>query len=71
MGLLMLLCCLAPIAAILAITVFGVPFNGVITVALFVLCPLMMVFMMTGGHGQGAAEAAQPEPSRVQEKTAR
>ena len=69
MGLLMLLCCLGPVAAILAVTVFGVPFSGVITVALFLLCPLMMVFMMSGGHGHVAAESAQTEPSRVQEKT--
>jgi len=47
--LLMLFCCLAPVAAIVAIGVFGVPFNAVMTLALVALCPLMMLFMM-GGH---------------------
>jgi hypothetical protein len=51
MALLMALCCLAPLAAIIAVTVFGVPFSGLLTFALVALCPLMMVFMMAGGHG--------------------
>ena len=56
MGLLMALCCLAPLALILAVTVFGVPFSGILSFAVLLLCPLMMVFMMAGGHGHGSAE---------------
>ena len=56
MGLLMALCCLAPLALILAVTVFGLPFSGVLSFAAVLLCPLMMVFMMGGGHGHGSAE---------------
>ena len=63
MGLLMALCCLAPLALILAVTVFGLPFSGVLSFAAVLLCPLMMVFMMGGGHGHGSAEpTASGEP---------
>lgn len=67
MGLLMLLCCLAPLAAIAAVTIFGVPFSGVLSFAVVLLCPLMMLFMMFGGHGHGSNAAAdQPAtPVRV------
>ena len=51
---LMLACCLAPLAAIGAVGVFGLPFNTLLTVAIVLLCPLMMVFMM-GGHSHGSA----------------
>ena len=52
---LMLACCLAPISAILAVTVFGWQLNTVLTTALVLACPLMMVFMMMGGHSHGHA----------------
>ena len=75
MGLLMALCCLAPLALILAVTVFGVPFSGILSFAVLLLCPLMMVFMMAGGHGHGSAEpnnSGKPldiESERVPAKT--
>jgi uncharacterized membrane protein len=43
---LMLLCCLVPIALFAAVAAFGIPFSGVLSFAVFLLCPLMMVFMM-------------------------
>ena len=68
MGVLMLLCCLLPIAAILAVTVFGLPFSGIVTFAILLACPLMMVFMM-GGHGHGAPEAHSSDTEREPTKT--
>ncbi len=56
MALLMALCCLAPLALILAVTVFGISFSGVLSFAAVLLCPLMMIFMMGGGHGHGSVE---------------
>jgi Flp pilus assembly protein TadB len=47
---LMMLCCLIPLAALVAISVFGIPFNGVFSFAMILLCPLMMVFMMRDGN---------------------
>ena len=54
---LMLACCLAPIAAIIAVGAFGVPISTLLLAAIVLMCPLMMMFMM-GGHGHGSA--AQP-----------
>ncbi len=56
--------CLLPIAAIVAMTVFSVPFSSVLWVGVLLLCPLMHVFMM-GGHGHGSA---QPTERDVQVK---
>jgi DUF2933 family protein len=75
MGLLMALCCLAPLALILAVTVFAIPFSGILSFAALLLCPLMMVFMMAGGHGHGSQEPTRPgeplnpEAGRVPAKT--
>jgi hypothetical protein len=48
---LMLLCCLLPIALFAAVAAFGIPSSRVLSFAVFLFCPLMMVFMMRG-HGQ-------------------
>ena len=47
---LMLLCCIVPIALFAAVATLGIPFSGVLSFAVFLFCPLMMVFMMRG-HG--------------------
>ncbi len=52
--LLMVLCCLLPIAALGAIFLFRVPVSGVLGAAIFLLCPLshflMMAFMRDKDH---------------------
>ncbi len=61
--LIMVLCCLIPLAGIFAISAFGIPLTGVLRYALVLICPLgvvvMMVMMMRGehSHGQSAGEA--------------
>ncbi len=47
----MLACCLLPVAAILAVTVFNVPLGTVGLYALVLLCPVGHLLMMRGmGH---------------------
>ena len=46
----MLACCLALFAAIVAVTLFGIQLNAILTLAFVLLCPLKMIMMM-GGHG--------------------
>jgi hypothetical protein len=72
--LIMLLCCLVPLAIVFAVTTLGVPLGNIATFALVLMCPLMHLFMMKGmmGHGaqdQGAChdakgDAARPLPNR-------
>jgi Protein of unknown function (DUF2933) len=54
----MLACCLVPLALIVAVSVLGIslgPLSALLPYALVLLCPLMMIFMMRGMmQGQGA-----------------
>lgn len=61
--LIMLACCLIPIALILAVSVFGLSLGALqplVPFAIALMCPLMMIFMMRGmGHEHGEADAHQ------------
>ena len=65
---LMLLCCLIPIALIAAVAVFGFSlgvFTPYLPIALVLLCPLMMFFMMRGMQ-HDAADIEHAETSALQ-----
>ena len=61
--LLMLACCLIPLALIAAVAVFGVSLGSLgayLPYLLVLACPLMMIFMMRGmGHEQSDEHAHQ------------
>ncbi len=63
--LLMLLCCLIPIALIAAVAIFGFSLGALtpyLPFAIVLLCPLMMFFMMRGmGHEHDAVETHHTE----------
>jgi Protein of unknown function (DUF2933) len=51
--LIMVLCCLIPLAALSAIFIFKVPVSQTLTFGLILLCPLghLLMMGMMGGHG--------------------
>jgi Protein of unknown function (DUF2933) len=73
-ALLMVLCCLIPLAGFAAISIFRIPANTVIFVALALACPAMHLFMMRGmmnhnhdgehGHHQVEAPKAKELETR-------
>jgi len=61
MNKLLILCFLLPVAGLIAIFVFKVSFGIVLTYGIFLLCPIMHLFMMKGhGHG-GNKEKDNPK----------
>ncbi len=65
--LLMLACCLIPIAGILAVSTLHIslgPLSGLLPFAMALMCPLMMILMMRGmmqGQGQNTLAPALAE----------
>jgi uncharacterized membrane protein len=61
--LLMILCCLIPIAGLVAVSVFKLPLTGLLYGAMFLICPIAMFFMMKSmwqDHNQGSPKANSP-----------
>lgn len=62
--LIMLACCLIPVAALIAISVFKIPVSAVVYGALLLVCPLshilMMKFMGRDHQQQNASEHRHP-----------
>jgi Protein of unknown function (DUF2933) len=48
--LLMAACCLIPITAIVAVGALAIPVSSITPIAIALICPLMMLFMMRGMH---------------------
>ena len=62
-ALLMILCCLVPLVGFAAISIFRIPANTVIYVALALACPAMHLLMMRGmmNHNNGECAHYQAE----------
>jgi hypothetical protein len=60
-ALLMLACCLVPMALVGVVLASGVSLGGILPFALMLLCPLMHVLMMRGmGHDHAGHREATP-----------
>ena len=67
--LLMLLCCLIPLAGIAAIVLFRVPTSSVLYVGLVLLCPLLHIVMMGSmrhDHASASGTTVHHHEPRVQ-----
>ena len=67
-ALIMILCCLIPIGALAAVSIFRIPLGSVLTFALVLLCPLSMLFMMRSmGRDHDEAHHHSPVKARKEE----
>ncbi len=60
----MVLCCLIPLAAVFLVSVMGISLNSIGTAALVLLCPLLHIFMMRGMMGHGSSKQASCHESQ-------
>ena len=63
--LIMALCCAAPIVALAAISFLKIPLTGVLSVAVALLCPLGMLFMMKSMMGHSDHSSAETTPRQL------
>ncbi len=66
--LLMLACCLVPLIALGAVTIFHIPLNTVLLYGMILICPISHLFMMRGmTHGEGHDHEHGQEQNHVHE----
>lgn len=66
--LIMLLCCVIPLAAIFAVSVLGISLDSIGILAMVVLCPLLHILMMRGhNHGGQQQPACHDAKGEVKE----
>jgi hypothetical protein len=64
----MMLCCLIPVGALAAVSIFRIPLGSVLTFGLVLLCPLSMLFMMCStGHEHDEAHPHRSVPGTKRE----
>jgi hypothetical protein len=64
----MMLCCLIPVGALAAVSIFRIPLGSVLTFGLVLLCPLSMLFMMRSmGHEHDDAHPHRSMPGTKRE----
>ena len=70
--LLMIACCVVPIAALIILGALAIPMSSVVPLVVALLCPLMMFFMMRGmGHDHEThhAHSSAPDEKRHSEES--
>ena len=66
-ALIMLACCLVPLAGLILVAIFNIPLKSVFYFALVLLCPLSHLLMMKYmGHGEEHQHGGEMDPSHPQ-----